>query len=65
MYSINWRNGEEKSNQRRECGTANIHWNSIANKINRISTFSVEDATEIKNAFFPEWKIEKLFKKEE
>lgn len=32
----------------------NIHWNSIANKINRISTFSVEDATEIKNAFFPE-----------
>lgn len=54
MYSINWRNGEEKSNQRRECGTANIHWNSIANKINRISTFRVEDATEIKNVFFPE-----------
>ena len=43
----------------------NIHWNSVANKINGISTFSVEEATEIKNAFFPEWKIEELFKKEE
>lgn len=43
----------------------NIHWNSVANKINGISTFSVEEATKIKNAFFPEWKIEELFKKEE
>lgn len=41
----------------------NIHWNSVANKINGISTFSVEEATEIKNAFFPEWEIEELFKK--
>lgn len=41
-----------------------IHWNSVANKINGVSTFSVEEATEIKNAFFPEWKIEELFKKE-
>ena len=41
-----------------------IHWNSVANKINGNSSFSVEEALKIRNAFFPEWKIEDLFRRE-
>ncbi len=41
-----------------------IHWNSVANKINGNSSFSVEEALKVRNAFFPEWKIEDLFRRE-
>lgn len=42
----------------------NIHWNSVANKINGLSPFTVEEAMKIRNTYFPEWKIEELFKKD-
>lgn len=41
----------------------NIHWNSVANKINGSSSFTVEEAARIRDAYFPEWKIEELFQK--
>ncbi|OLR58259.1 hypothetical protein BHF70_00615 [Anaerostipes sp. 494a] len=40
------------------------HWNSVANKLNGISSFSVEESILIRDRYFPEWKIEDLFKKE-
>lgn len=42
-----------------------IHWNSAANKINGVSNFSVEEAIKIRDKFFPDWKIEELFRREE
>lgn len=41
-----------------------IHWNSVANKINGSSSFYVAEAVKIRDAFFPDWKIEELFKGE-
>jgi len=42
-----------------------IHRNSVANKIKGESSFSIEEATQIRDAFFPTKKIEELFGKEE
>ena len=41
-----------------------IHWNSVANKINGNSCFTVEEAITVRDAYFPEWKIEELFRRE-
>lgn len=40
-----------------------IHWNSVANKINGSSSFTVDEAVRIRDEYFPEWKIEDLFQK--
>ncbi len=37
-----------------------IHRNSVTNKLNG-GSFSVDEAVEIRDKFFPEWKIEDLF----
>lgn len=41
-----------------------IHWNSITNKISGESDFSVTEAIKIRDRYFPEWKIENLFRRE-
>jgi plasmid maintenance system antidote protein VapI len=41
-----------------------IHRNSVTNKLNG-GSFSVEEAVKIRDTFFPEWKVEDLFKVEE
>ena len=42
-----------------------IHRNSVANKINGRCSFYIEEAMRIRDAFFPEEKLEELFQKEE
>lgn len=42
-----------------------IHANTVYNKLNGESTFSVDEAIQIRGAFFPEQKIEDLFQTEE
>lgn len=39
-----------------------IHRNSVSNKINGNSSFSIEQAEKIYNEFFPESKLSYLFK---
>lgn len=41
-----------------------LHWNSVANKINGKSAFSVEEAVKVRDSYFPEWKLEELFRRE-
>lgn len=41
-----------------------VHWNSITNKISGESDFSVTEAIKIRDRYFPEWKIENLFRRE-
>lgn len=41
-----------------------LHRNSVANKINGKSSFSISEAFKIRNAFFEDEDIEYLFKKE-
>ncbi|MGN0352431.1 MAG: transcriptional regulator [Roseburia sp.] len=42
-----------------------IHRNSVANKLKGESSFSIEEATQIRDAFFPKMELEKLFQKED
>lgn len=42
-----------------------IHWNSVANKLEGKTAFSVDEAIKIQDTFFPDWKIEELFRREE
>ncbi len=42
-----------------------IHQNSVRQKINGKTKFYVDEAIAIRNAFFPEKKIEELFETEE
>ena len=42
-----------------------IHRNSVSNKINGSSSFSIEEAIKIKNRFFPEMSYKYLFETEE
>ena len=44
--------------------TLNIHPNTVTNKINGESSFSIEEAFEIKRCFFPEMDLSYLFKSE-
>lgn len=39
-----------------------IHRNSVANKLNGQSSFSIEEAIRIKNTFFPEFEYGYLFR---
>ena len=41
-----------------------IHRNSVANKLNGPSSFSIEEAIKIKSAFFPTCEYKYLFKHE-
>ena len=41
-----------------------IHVNSVTNKLNGNSSFTVEEAILIWKTYFPEWSIDDLFKKE-
>ena len=41
-----------------------IHRNSVANKINGDSSFSIEEAMKIKEEYFPELELKYLFQKE-
>jgi hypothetical protein len=41
-----------------------IHRNSVANKLNGDSSFYIEEAFLVRDAFFPNWTIEGLFKRE-
>lgn len=41
-----------------------IHWNSVMNKMNGKTAFSVDEAIKIHDAYFPDWKIEELFRRE-
>ena len=38
-----------------------IHRNSVANKLNGKTTFSIEEAKAIKTAFFPDYTLDYLF----
>lgn len=40
-----------------------IHRNSVSNKINGLSTFSVDQAIAVRNSFFPYADMQYLFKK--
>ena len=42
-----------------------IHRNSVANKINKNSSFSVEEAEAIRKKYFPDIELEELFAKEQ
>lgn len=42
-----------------------IHRNSVSNKINGLTSFSIEEAEKIHNNFFPETKLLYLFEKNE
>lgn len=61
------------SNLRAEMGRCNItseslsrllgiHRNSVYNKLNGQSSFSIEEAIQIKNTFFPEYEYSYLFR---
>lgn len=39
-----------------------IHRNSVSNKLNGQSSFSIEEAIQIKNTFFPEYEYGYLFR---
>ena len=41
-----------------------IHRNSVSNKLDGNSNFSIDEAVKIRDAFFPDMKIESLFDKE-
>lgn len=43
----------------------NIHRNSVAYKLNKNGSFTIEEATIIQKTFFPNVKLTKLFEKEE
>ena len=47
-----------------EMAKQNVNWNSITNKIGGESDFSVAEAIKIRDRYFPEWKIENLFRRE-
>ena len=42
-----------------------IHRNSVYNKINGESKFSIDEALAIRNAFFPNYEVDTLFGEEE
>ncbi len=42
-----------------------LHRNTISNKLNGKTPFSIDEAIEIKDAFFSDWKMEELFRREE
>ena len=42
----------------------NIHRNSVANKLNGITDFTIEEAIQIQETFFPDWNLKELFRKE-
>ena len=42
-----------------------IHRNSVANKLRGESSFYIEEATQIREAFFPDKELEELFQKDE
>lgn len=44
--------------------TLKIHRNSVAYKLNRDGSFSIEEAEIIHDTFFPETQMKELFKKE-
>lgn len=41
-----------------------IHRNSVSNKLDGDTNFSIDEAVKIRDAFFPDMKIETLFDKE-
>lgn len=41
-----------------------IHRNSVANKVNGDSSFSIDESIKLRNQFFPDLELEYLFKKE-
>lgn len=41
-----------------------IHRNSVANKLKGFSSFSIDEAMELKNKFFSDCEIEDLFNKD-
>lgn len=45
--------------------TLSIHRNSVSNKVNGSSSFSIEEAMKIKNTFFPDLDYRYLFATEE
>ena len=42
-----------------------IHRNSVANKVRGESNFYIDEATKIRDTFFPNMELEELFKKED
>ena len=42
-----------------------IHRNSVANKLRGESNFYIEEATKIRDTFFPKMELEELFQSEE
>lgn len=42
----------------------NIHRNSVANKLNGETPFSIEESFSIRDRYFPDWKVEDLFRNE-
>jgi len=45
-------------------GLLNIHRNSVSNKLNKGSAFSIEEASAIQRKYFPNTELKELFKKE-
>ncbi|MFR7984693.1 MAG: XRE family transcriptional regulator [Clostridia bacterium] len=42
----------------------NIHRNSVANKLGGSTAFTIEEAIQIQEAFFPDCSLKELFRKE-
>ena len=42
-----------------------IHRNSVSNKLNGISSFTIDESVKIQERFFPDLELKYLFKKEE
>ena len=42
----------------------NLHRNSVSNKLKGLSSFSIDEAMKVKDAYFPDCAIEELFKKD-
>ena len=60
-YSM--RKGADNSNRDLRLGEA--HRNSASNKINGDTSFSIDEAVKVKEAFFPELSLKFLFEKKE
>lgn len=43
----------------------NLHRNSVANKLNGATDFTIEEAIQIQETFFPDWNFKELFQREE
>lgn len=64
MFKFESWNGEARYHYWKIAKTLGIHRNSVANKLNGITPFTVEEAFKIQAVFFPDLELKYLFKAE-